>query len=336
MKRRMMTVLLGFAFAALMLCGCSREGSAQKNETAYSRESADYLPGYAGTVSEDAKVPEYTADTSGEVNLLDNSKIVYTASLRAETVEFDQAYQAMNDLVAETGGYMERCSLSKNGAYRRVDAVIRIPAERYQEFIERGSSFGQMLSLNEEKQDVTSSYYDIESRLKTAKVKLERLQELMKQADYMGDLIELSNAISDAEYEIDYLQGNLNHLDARVSYSTVNSTLSEVKELCGVEKPQESFWEKFGNAWATGAKNALGFFRRLAIDFAEHFLGWLILIGVVIAGIIVGKRLVRKAKRGEAKEPKQTVTDAAGTPEKTENGLPEEPGNGKTGNGDKS
>ncbi len=225
MKRRVTAVLLTAVFAALVLAGCGSVKSGNGGNTAYYETETNYLPSPAektDAVNDRVESPSAMPDAQDPegksgVSLLDNSKIIYTANMRTETVEFDKSYQAMNDLVAEMGGYMERCSLSKNGAYRRVETVIRIPAEKYGEFMERGSELGQMLSLNEEKKDVTSSYYDIESRLKSARVKLERLQELMKQADYMGDLIELSNAISSAEYEIEYLQGDLNHLDARVA-----------------------------------------------------------------------------------------------------------------------
>ncbi len=96
-----------------------------------------------------------------------------------------------------------------------------------------------------------------------------------------------------------------------------------------MEKPQESFWERFGNAWSTGLKNALNFFRDLALDFAEHFLAWLILIAGVIAGVIITKRVVRKNRKASGKEQQPKEKEAAKKTESAENAQSAGTGNGE-------
>ncbi len=76
-------------------------------------------------------------------------------------------------------------------------------------------------------ENITEEYYDTDSRLKTAQIKLERLQELLSKADNMADIITIESAISDTEYEIESLSGTLRHYDALVDYATVSLTLSE-------------------------------------------------------------------------------------------------------------
>ena len=49
-------------------------------------------------------------------------------------------------------------------------------------------------------ENITEAYYDTDSRLKTAQIKLERLQNLLANADNMADIITIESAISETEY----------------------------------------------------------------------------------------------------------------------------------------
>ena len=80
-------------------------------------------------------------------------------------------------------------------------------------------------------ENITEAYYDTDSRLKTAQIKLERLQNLLANADNMADIITIESAISETEYEIESLSGTLRRYDALVGYATIYMTLSETYKL---------------------------------------------------------------------------------------------------------
>ena len=60
-------------------------------------------------------------------------------------------------------------------------------------------------------ENISERYYDTQSRLETAQIKLERLQELLKKAESMEDIITIESAISETEYEIEDLSGTMRH-----------------------------------------------------------------------------------------------------------------------------
>lgn len=57
-------------------------------------------------------------------------------------------------------------------------------------------------------ENISEQYYDTQSRLETAQIKLARLQELLKKAENMEDIITIESAISETEYEIERLSGH--------------------------------------------------------------------------------------------------------------------------------
>ena len=245
--------------------------------------------GYGYSDSETAAPTSDTAESSG-------TKIIRTADLDIQSTEYDEAVNIINALVEEFGGYFESRALSDGSGYRYANLTIRIPAENYDQFLEKLNEAGTITSLYEDAEDVSSSYKDLESRLETAKTKLARLQELLAQAEDMSDIITIESAISDTEYEIDYLQGCLNGYDSRVSYSTIYIYLREVYKVENPEAPL-TFSEKISRAFSNGLEGFGEAMGDLAIWLAESWI-WLLVIGVFIAlSIIIPITCVRRARR---------------------------------------
>lgn len=85
---------------------------------------------------------------------------------------------------------------------------MRVPAAEYEHFCEQVGSLCHVTYMSSSAENITEEYYDTDSRLKTAQIKLERLQELLSKADNMADIITIESAISDTEYEIESLSGH--------------------------------------------------------------------------------------------------------------------------------
>lgn len=312
-------------FAALMVSNSTGWGQkkAASSQAAYdaeyyyeattaaeTRAASNYYVGgssnYDGYAAEEAV--EYEADApamagGGEINS-DSSlpapnpgeKIIRTADIDMQSTEYDTSIDRIYALVEEFGGYFESRSLSDGSGYRNANLQVRIPAENYDRFIEALHEAGTITSLYEGADDVTDSYRDIESRLTTAKTKLARLQELLAQAEDMSDIITIESAISDTEYEIDYLQGCLNGYDSRVSYSSVFIYLREVYKVQNNDAPL-TFSERISRAFSSSIEDFGDAMSNIAVWFAESWI-WLLIVGVFIAlSIIIPVTCVRRARR---------------------------------------
>lgn len=309
-------------FAAMMVSDATGWGAKASSQAAYdgsyyeettvpeTRAAADYYSnnevaaggsyydnGYAAEEAaeyeiempmEDADMSENTvtgsSNTSSSVPQND-AKIIRTADIDMQSTSYDESVDLINALVEEFGGYFESRSISDGSGYRNASLSIRIPAEHYDSFIERLKDAGAITSLYENVDDVSDSYRDIESRLETAKTKLARLQELLAKAEDMSDIITIESAISDTELEIDYLQGNLNGYDSRVSYSSVFIYLKEVYKVENNDAPI-TFGERMSRAFHNSLDSFGDAMGDLAVWLAESWI-WLLIVAVIIASAII-------------------------------------------------
>ena len=170
-----------------------------------------------------------------------NAKIIYTADMSLETKEFDEAQQALEDVVNELGGYFESRSVNQGGHYRSLDCTVRVPVKNFITFLDRAGETAHVTNRSEYLEDVSEAYYDQEARLATQRIKLERLQELLGKAENMADIITIESAISETELQIEYLTGSLRQYDSQINYSTVSIYLREVYRLSTDEEAPVTF-----------------------------------------------------------------------------------------------
>ena len=172
---------------------------------------------------------------------------------------------------------------------------MRVPAEQFADFCAQMGTLCHVTWQDDSAENISEQYYDTQSRLETAQIKLARLQELLKKAENMEDIITIESAISETEYEIERLSGTVRHYDALVDYATVTLELSEVYRLSGTEDAPKSFGEKLGNAFTDGLAAVREGLEDFAIWLAYSWLGILIFAAVVFAAV----KLIGCLRRGK-------------------------------------
>lgn len=301
MKKRIGGIFLAAVLVLSLLTACG--GSAGGNSASKNFAAGDSP---AASPSMDAAMPEAPMDMEygtaesapmGQVeeDVLRDAKMIRTANLEMETTAFDEAVEGLGRLTREMGGYYENSSLRTGGSgYRWADYTIRVPAEKYEEFLSRAGALCNLTWRSESAENVTEAYYDTAGRLKTQQIKLERLQELLSRAEAMEDIITIESAISETEYQIESLSGTLRHYDVLVDFATVTVNLQEVYRLSSVEEAPDSFGARMGSAFTAGWAAFADGMENLAVGLAYSWM-WLIVLAVVIVVVV---RVIRGKKRG--------------------------------------
>ena len=321
MKKKSLALLTALLLLLLTACGGSAGGN--KNSSASSPSSSDSnmdmntadtapMEPMAGWESGES----YTPEESGS-NLPANMKVILTGDLELETKEFDDAVQALDDLVAELGGWYESRSVNQGGTYRSVNATIRVPARNFAALMERSGEVAHKTWSNDYQQDVSEAYYDSEARLTTQRTKLERLQALLAQAENMEDIITLESAISETELQIEYLTGSLRKYDSLVNYSTINLSLREVYRLSTDVEVPVTFGQRLGDAFITGLQRGIDNLEDFIIGVARNWVSILILAAIAAAAVAVYRR--RKRNRPSFPPPPPYVPRPEQKPEQKEN-----------------
>ena len=109
-----------------------------------------------------------------------DAKMIYRASIEVQTQDYATSETAITELVKSCGGYFESKSLSnRSSGYRYGEFTVRVPAKEYERFCAQVGTLCHVTYMSSSAENITEEYYDTDSRLKTAQIKLERLQELL-------------------------------------------------------------------------------------------------------------------------------------------------------------
>lgn len=327
MKKRSLSVML----ALLLLLGLSACGGASGSSGGATQSASSAAPGEDAAYWSAAEIPrESAADyeskmtngaaydesygeedepDSGNPQLPEGVKMIYRASLELESTEFEKASADVRELTARLGGYFESQSVwNRSGGYRNAEYTVRVPAAKFDAFL---SQVGELCTVRHQTQsaeNISERYYDMESRLETQKIKLDRLQALLSKAEEMEDIITLESAISETEYQIESLSGELRHYDALINYATINVTLSEVYRVTEQQTAPLTFGQRIARSFREGLED-FG-------DGAENFLEWLAyswLSLLVLAAVVFGAvKLIRRLfRRGGKKSKTNNKAEAA-------------------------
>ena len=307
MKRKVEAFLIA-VMLVMMTAGCGNSSKMAVEERATVSSGAELDGEYSWDTDETADTG-VTSENGLEAQVENGRKLIRTVSLSLETKEFDSVLTNLSTKTTELGGYIETSSVNGNSyshhSTRYASYVIRIPADKLNEFVEVVSELGNVTQKNESVEDVTLRYIDVESHKKALETEQERLLELLSKAENMEEILTIESKLSDIRYEIENYESQLKTMDNQIDYSTVSVYVDEVERVTdtGEKGFFEEIKERFGNSLYVVARGIRG----LVIGILGS-LPILIVCGVVIAVVVIVVRKILK-KRNMRKEDRTQNND---------------------------
>ena len=231
---------------------------------------------YSGAGSTEAAAPA-----------VDSAKIIYTANLTLESKDYEAARSALDSALAEAGGYLESSSeYSDAGDSRSVSLTYRVPQQNYENFLAAVAEAGNVTYKNQQADDVTAQYMDVETRLENLKNQRTRLQQLQQQADNLSDLLEIESSLTDVQSQIESWQSQMDWYNDQVEECTVYVSLSEVSTY---SPPSEGFGSRFVSALSAGWQNFVDGLQQVIVALAG---AWpvVVIAAAACAGFVVWKK----------------------------------------------
>mgnify|MGYP005764815293 CR=1 FL=1 len=314
---RMLALFLSVLLMLSALAGCGAKSATSDTaagETASSTGSAameeNGMAMDMGTTEAAPEAPAKNSDTgdsggSTPAQLdLSEQKIIYSADVTVETLEFDKALDALDQMISELGGFAESANVSGNSRYdsdgtvqitdRAAYYTIRVPADRFREALDRTGSIGNVISATEDAQNVTSQFIDQEARQNSLEVQEERLLELLSQAADVDTLVTLEARLSEVRYEIESIERTLRNMQNQVDYSTITLSLYEVAVYTPTASVQRTFGQRVSDALSGGWTNFSRTMEDLFIGILYSLPALLLLAVIVIVAVVVLRRVRRK------------------------------------------
>lgn len=213
-----------------------------------------------------------SAESNSIQSVVNERKLIRTANLRVQVKSLNGLDVSLTDVVNKFGGYISNSSSSEyDNSY-----TVRIPQEKFDEFLSLIGDFGKVLSKNINARDVTEEYYDTQARLETKKILREKYEEYLKKAKDVKELLEVEKQLNDVQYEIDSAEGRLKYLDNKVNYSTISISFELPPNVSSSGFVKPNVKEKFSDF----ASAVLEFFASFAV-----FICYLVVFGIPIIAL---------------------------------------------------
>lgn len=246
-----------------------------------------------------------TPSDSGQIDGAAEQKLIKTVNLSAETEDLTGLLDDLSQQVKNLGGYIESRTVYNGSAYsgsrsRSADLTIRIPAENLDGFVSQVQGMSNIISSNEEVDDVTLTYVAVESRVEALEAEQARLLELMDMAQTMSELLEVEARLTEVVGELESVTSQLRVLQNRVNYATVELSVREVQTLTVVE--EESVWQRMARGFLENLENLGDGIVEFAI-FLVASLPYLVPLGAIAAVVILLLRRRRKRKKAAKAAP---------------------------------
>ena len=238
MKHLFLLVILAF----LISCQ-SKEGMAPE-----SRKVSQ-----ANLESEASMMPENDANPS-QSNIAIERKLIKNGQLSFEVSNIIETKKLIDKTNSDFNAYPSSESQSNFDDRIQYNLVVRIPASRFDEYIEKMVKLASKVeNKNITTEDVTEQFIDTEARIKTKKELEVRYREILKQAKTVEDMLSIETQLNNMRTEIEAAEGKLNYLKSQISMSTLTITYYQ---LIGTDF---GFGYKFSHSIRQGWDNLLMF-----------------------------------------------------------------------------
>ena len=274
----------------------SKSSSAASTNHSYAN---DYKESYGEYMYDEEAGAAYAADNYSQNrpadSLTQNKKLILTARMNVETKNLDELLTKLSEALNKYGAYIQSSTTSNTASSsRQYDATIRIPSDKYAQFLEELKVNGNVSYYSEETKDVTDTYTDLEARLKSLKAEENKVLEFYDRAESLEDLMRVEERLTEIRYEIEYMEAQIRNYDLLVAYSTL--TL-HVTETSNYTQTSTSFIERLGRAFKNGFIDFVEGIEDLLITLAYDIYSIIFIILILVAAYFIYKKIRNRVKK---------------------------------------
>lgn len=210
--------------------------------------------------------------TAGETAASVDQKIIKTGYLRVVVNDVNVVAQNLAAYAASIGGFVEHSSVVEHrDGTRSGNVVLRVPVARFEAALGRVREEARLVREETvQGQDVTEQYADLEAQLRNARAQEASFLQILAQARTVEDILKVQVQLGQIRERIEMLEGRLQYLENRTSFSTVTVQL---EEEAAIRVPLKEF--RPVEAAKAAVQALLGAFQSFVIGLI-----WTIILGI--------------------------------------------------------
>lgn len=219
-------------------------------------------------------------ETSAEVSEsgLTDRKIIKNGSLNIIVERAEETANEIKEIAKNFEGFVENVNIFEvSKDVKEGYITIRLPADRFDEAMEEIKALAIKVEREQvNARDVTEQFIDLEARLKNLKAEEEQYLKILKKAETVEDMLNVSKQLSNVRGRIEQIEGQLKYLSRQIDMSSISVHLTAIAEV-----------EVFGIHWRplTVAKQALKNMFEGFTKFVDAIIIFLIKLPIIILWI---------------------------------------------------
>ncbi len=184
--------------------------------------------------------------------------IARIADITLTAHDFTKTRAALDDLLRRRQGYMGQLNISTpTEGVRNLTATLHVPADQLDPALADLRTLGRVQSESQSGEEVSAQYVDLEARLQNARNTEQRLTALLSQrTGKLSDVLEVETEASRVRGEIEAMEAKKKLLDRRITFATLNVTISE-EFKAQIQMVPGSIGTRFRNAAIDGYQSAV-------------------------------------------------------------------------------
>lgn len=268
-------------------------------------QGADGFTGQSAAGGAEVAQADAAADGAARETVSTASATVVVDDVRAAAEQIGTAADAR-------GGYVESMSVGADGA-AAVDSgmietapypgtgdgwvTVRVPADQLTDAIADLDEVGEVTTSTVSAQDVTDQAIDLRARIAAAEASVQRLTELMSQAQSTADLIAAESALQERQAALDADRQQLAFLEGQVALASLSVQLTPA-----TAPPVEADPAGFGDGVAAGWNGLIATLNGIviALGFLLPWIAVLAVVGGIVWGVVA---LVGRSRRRPPRAP---------------------------------
>ncbi len=229
--------LLILPLCVFLLAGCgsnfnSTEAISYSNDFGMEK-SANY------DIAESASVdmePEVSNENLTQADLVKETAMIIKNARLSVKVDTLEAFDAnLLEKLDKFGGYIENNEIndfsSEFDTTRESYYTIRVPQKNLDTFLSGVEEISNITTKSIDTQDVSLEYIDVKAHIDALENEKEKLNALLDSAETLSDVLDIQDRISNIQYQLDSQYSQKKYLENKVSYSTVNITALQEREV---------------------------------------------------------------------------------------------------------
>lgn len=250
--------------------------------------------GNSDSESSDSKNEEVSANKKAK-NIED--KLIYSYNVEYSVYgekNKKKAIEKVDNAIEKYDGFIENSTSSEYSCRM----TVRIPSEYKDKFVEALTNKldKENYTINKQVENLKSTYADYKKQYEIAKSNYEAYSKLLKQADELKDVLEITNYVNTAKQTMDDMERQMQDIDTDVAYSTITVDINFNSD--DLKRPED---EPLLTQAIHAFKDGIRSFFLLIVNLLLFIIGnllYLLVFGLII-WFIVDKRKKKKRQKQE-------------------------------------